>query len=84
MLEIYEDISFREMDLEHSVSDYSTTKTCRSILKPGTEASHLHVLYRKGEDVIYKVDNVEAKCRINNIHSVTIENEDRKYCTSVC
>ena len=75
-LEIYEDISSREIELEHSVSDYSTTKTCRSVLKPGTEASSLHVLYRKGEDVIYDEGNVEAIGRINNIHSVTTEDED--------
>jgi hypothetical protein len=75
-LEIYEDISSCEIELEHSVSDYSTTKICRSVLKPATEASSLHVLYRKGEDVIYDAGNVEAKGRINNIHSVTTEDED--------
>ena len=73
--EIYEDIHSREEELEHFTLNISSTTTCKSILKPGTEPSGLHVLYRKGENVIYSSNGEETTGRINNIHSVIIEDD---------
>jgi hypothetical protein len=83
--EIYEDIHSREEELEHFTLHISYTTTCKSILKPGTEPSRLHVLYRKGENVIYSSNGEETTGRINNIHSVIIEDDgDNKGVPYIC
>ena len=80
-LEIFEDIHSREEELDHSTTHLSSTTTCRSILILGTELSDLHaVLCRKGENVIYSMNGEETTGRINNIYSVTTEDDCDNKC----
>ena len=77
--EIFEDISSRGAEMELPTLPF-VTRTCKSILKPGTEPSGPHVLYRKGENLIYIVNDEERIGRINNIHSVMTQDEDERQC----
>ena len=77
--EIFEDISSRGAEMELPTLPF-VTRTCKSILKPGTEPSCPNVLYRKGENLIYIVNDEERIGRINNIHSVMTQDEDERQC----
>ena len=75
--EIFDELCSRGTEIE-LFALASISKTCKSILKPGTEPSGPHALYRKGENAIFSVNNEEKTGRINNIHSILIQDHNER------
>ena len=73
--EIFQDISSRGAEIEYCTFPL-VTKRCKSLLKPGKEPGIPHVLYRKGENAMFLVNNEERTGRITDIHSVINQNGD--------